>query len=832
MGPQKPDGIEATLNALKVATDRAKVNRKKLDLRKCLKECERAKLTSNRAYLEARSLLAELTAEDKAKAKEKIVLEKATGSKKSVNGVLHPQSQFVQKWDLAMLWLMAFTATVTPYEIGFLETKIDTLFFLNRIADIGFVTDIFIQFRLGFFDRENLKFEMRKQQIAKRYFQSWFAIDAVSTVPYDVIALFLGGGEEGGDGGGDNLSQLKILRILKLLKMVKMLRVLKSARILKRLVAAAGLSNATTQLLKFLLIIMALLHWTACVWRILPDIEANPEGSWMTENGSCQMEGLPPDIIYLYTFEFALKVMAMSYNNCAPATNFELGFAVFLTMIAGSMYGYVIGGICGILSDLDPVTQEYRDTMDLMKMYMAELRAPIELRFRVRGYFEHCKNLFRDRIFKDTILSKLTPVLREKVAVHQYEHCLSKVHFFNVEDVTERNRFIAGVSSRLSLKAFPPQEIIIQEGAPARALGIVLRGVVRLKQQLITKDYYFAEEFITTDSTYLASAAAMTYVDVAMLSRNQLFGLLSSGVRGNLYPQTSAKIRKAQIRMALKRVVREVGKGIVVLKKIEFENDYPNKRYKRMSPELIERYKLMLMTKVRQQQVVDAQAKLQLEDGAAPDKKKNRRKSGLVSYSDEKSKQDGGKSDRTKMAKWVVSFWTSRNVDGLRLVEADGDAKVEKGNPTAVSPKGLGAEPPAEAEPDAKPDVVSENVELEMSKMSYEQFGDRKFEMEDAGLPLPFFENQTNYIRNSVFNRPKSSAEGTRDAITEKEKRIAKVAADVQDHVDDKFQVIEERLSAQMDKGLSKFAKEMRALRESIAEEMEKNEALASVVNG
>ena len=38
-------------------------------------------------------------------------------------------------------------------------------------------------------------------------------------------------------------------------------------------------------------------------------------------------------------------------------------------------------------------------------------------------------------------------------------------------------------------------------------------------------------------------------------------------------------------------------------------------------------------------------------------------------------------------------------------------------------------------------------------------------------------------------------------------------------------------IEIEMDKGLKKFASEMRALRDSIQEEMEKNEALASVVN-
>jgi len=82
MGPQKKqDAIEATLNYLKAATDRAKITRKKVELKKILKDAEKANLTTNRVYLEARGLVAELTAEDKAKAKEKIVLEKATGSK-------------------------------------------------------------------------------------------------------------------------------------------------------------------------------------------------------------------------------------------------------------------------------------------------------------------------------------------------------------------------------------------------------------------------------------------------------------------------------------------------------------------------------------------------------------------------------------------------------------------------------------------------------------------------------------------------------------------------------------------------------------------------------
>ena len=46
---------------------------------------------------------------------------------------------FMQKWDFYMLVLLFFTATVTPYEVAFLQPDLDFLFFLNRSVDLGFI---------------------------------------------------------------------------------------------------------------------------------------------------------------------------------------------------------------------------------------------------------------------------------------------------------------------------------------------------------------------------------------------------------------------------------------------------------------------------------------------------------------------------------------------------------------------------------------------------------------------------------------------------------------------------------------------------------------------
>ena len=52
---------------------------------------------------------------------------------------------------------MIYTAFVTPYEVAFLETKIDVLFVVNRIVDLGFVTDIWVQFHLEYLNKDGIR---------------------------------------------------------------------------------------------------------------------------------------------------------------------------------------------------------------------------------------------------------------------------------------------------------------------------------------------------------------------------------------------------------------------------------------------------------------------------------------------------------------------------------------------------------------------------------------------------------------------------------------------------------------------------------------------------
>ena len=54
------------------------------------------------------------------------------------------------RWDVFILILMVFTATVTPYEVAFCESDFNVMYGINRFVDLGFIVDMVFNFFLGY----------------------------------------------------------------------------------------------------------------------------------------------------------------------------------------------------------------------------------------------------------------------------------------------------------------------------------------------------------------------------------------------------------------------------------------------------------------------------------------------------------------------------------------------------------------------------------------------------------------------------------------------------------------------------------------------------------
>ena len=121
----------------------------------------------------------------------------------------HPASLFMRRWDAVTMLLLAFTATVTPFEVCFLEPIVDItngLFWVDRVVDFLFAIDVFINFNLAYYDVQHARMVTGRRQVAWTYARGSALADIVSTIPFDVIGQSV---------GTHGASKLKVLRILR-----------------------------------------------------------------------------------------------------------------------------------------------------------------------------------------------------------------------------------------------------------------------------------------------------------------------------------------------------------------------------------------------------------------------------------------------------------------------------------------------------------------------------------------------------------------------------------------------------------------------------------------
>jgi hypothetical protein len=184
--------------------------------------------------------------------------------------LLHPDCPFCQNWDLVMILALLFTATVTPYEVAFVDTKIDAVFYVNRFVDLLFLMDMAIQFFLMFKDRDG---NLVKDQgrINTRYLKGWFMMDFLTILPYDSVKYMM-----------PNSGDMMLLRLIRLARLVKLLRLLRASRIFNRWEIRLGMQHSTFLTIKLLVKIAALNHWMACCWGLLAFMQPESSSTWLT----------------------------------------------------------------------------------------------------------------------------------------------------------------------------------------------------------------------------------------------------------------------------------------------------------------------------------------------------------------------------------------------------------------------------------------------------------------------------------------------------------------------------------------------------------------------
>lgn len=100
--------------------------------------------------------------------------------------LIYPENDYKANWDSFMTFVLIFTCVVTPLRIALDESESVGWNMANYIIDGLFLVDIIVIFNTAYYD-DDFSIVEDRGQIAKDYVTSWFLIDLVAILPFELL---------------------------------------------------------------------------------------------------------------------------------------------------------------------------------------------------------------------------------------------------------------------------------------------------------------------------------------------------------------------------------------------------------------------------------------------------------------------------------------------------------------------------------------------------------------------------------------------------------------------------------------------------------------------
>jgi len=474
--------------------------------------------------------------------------------------LLDPTTKLMRFWDLLMALLLFYTGIVTPFEVSFVETKFGPLFVFNRFVDLCFLGDMGMNFVLPY-QNDKGHWVHGRWKIAARYMRGWFPLDAVSIFPFDMLGLIT---------GSESASNLKVLRVVRLLRLAKLLRILRVGRVFRRWESSMAIDYMKVELFKFIGIVLAIAHWLACAWHMVIVLEDNtspPPGSpdgplnWVDNYAFLTNESTNFSRYLASLYWSVATLSTLGYGDVVPSTDGERFFVVICTIIGSSIYAYMIGNVCGLISGMDAQNAHFYETMRSLNLFMQEKKLPRWLQVRLRDFFRFRRNHSNVSDYAD-LLTAMSPALRA--------HVSGFIHRKWVRDVRAFKGFsgdaVAAIAMHLESQAFSACESIFKAGEVSDMMYIVERGVVLVDQRVVVRGGTFGEDMMYRSHSMRRTHHAVTLTHVVLLSMHH--EMLNSVI--GAFPIERKKLRKAVVRVVFRDCVLSYVRAIKKMARNDF----------------------------------------------------------------------------------------------------------------------------------------------------------------------------------------------------------------------------------------------------------------------
>uniref|UniRef100_A0A183C1T7 Cyclic nucleotide-binding domain-containing protein n=1 Tax=Globodera pallida TaxID=36090 RepID=A0A183C1T7_GLOPA len=378
-------------------------------------------------------------------------------------------------WDWSILALTFYTAFMVPFNIAFrprdpLPLGIDYVVLLDSIVDVIFFADILLNFHTTFVGPVG-EVVIDPQAIRKNYFKSWFLIDLLSCLPYDIFYMFKQDDEF--YYADQPLAEGWLIRLSYDLKMP---------------------FNITSSTLNRLV--------------------GGPDRT------QC----------YVSALYFTMSCMStVGFGNIASTTMNEKIFGICMMMFSSISYAAIFGHMTTIIQQMTSSTQRYHQMISDVREFIKLQEVPNELAERVLDYITSTWAMNKG-IDTAKVLSFCPKDMRADICVHMNRKVFNEHSCFKLASEGCQRAF----ATNLDTIHAAPGDLLYHTGESVDALWFLVQGSLEVIQDeevvaILGKGDVFGDEFWRNTKTGQSTCIvrALTYSDLHFIKREHLLQVLN-----------------------------------------------------------------------------------------------------------------------------------------------------------------------------------------------------------------------------------------------------------------------------------------------------------------
>lgn len=351
-------------------------------------------------------------------------------------------------WNILILCaILAFLFIIT-YRVVFRTFSASLLYyFLNFlfVADIGF--NFITRVKLGHVRLDSLP------EIRKYYIRSWFVIDVVSAIPFELVLIALFGGIP---------RDPTLYFVFLFLQSLSLLKLLKVGRIFKELQESIDILPALRRLILFGYALAAGLHVIVM--------------GWISIGGTEQARSAGDQ--YLRALYWAITTIStIGYGDYFPNhdSNAQIMYTIVVELFGVAMFSYVIANVSSLVTNLDIGRSAHLERLEQVNSYMRSQKVPADLQERVRDYYSY---LWAKQKGVDATgaLEGIPASLAQEILLFLNRESLARVAIFRDAD----ELFLRESVRLMKPVIFLPGEYVIRQGEFADCMYFLASGTVRV----------------------------------------------------------------------------------------------------------------------------------------------------------------------------------------------------------------------------------------------------------------------------------------------------------------------------------------------------------------